>query len=280
MPIDYEIEFICRYRGILLFLWQHKLATTAMLYERYMSEIKPRTAYNYLMMLQKKKLIIKRTDEYGNDPLWMLTKLGLEEISLNLPELEQKYLKSECRRHDLICTSAILGDFIKKIPKDLEIITEQVLRSCFREQWPDCIPNPKEHRPDGYWIFNNDNPLNLMALEVELSQKKKARYEDYKYFYEQFPQDQKCLWIVKSKSLASTIIRCLYPTRPDYYIHNFVLLKDFLDKGWQANIFLGPNKHVTIHNLICTHLQYIDSNSTVPMFTNYLKDTRLTYGIH
>lgn len=61
-------------------------------------------------MLEKKKLIVKRTDDYGNDPLWMLTKCGLEEISLNLPELRQKFLMSE------------------------------------------CIPNPKEHRPDGFWI--------------------------------------------------------------------------------------------------------------------------------
>lgn len=120
----------------------------------------------------------------------------------------------------------------------------------------------------------------MMALEVELSQKKKSRNVDYRYFYETFPRGERCLWIVKSKTLAATILRCLYPTRPEFYIHNFVLIKDFLDQGWEAKICLDPDREKSIRNLFYTHLEYIDSKSTVPMFTNYLKDTRLTYGIH
>ncbi len=265
---------------ILKFLWEYKVATSAMIIERYFPSTKPRTAYNCLMRLKRKKLITTKVTNRGTFPVWELTKDGLKEIRNYIPSLESKVTSSENHIHDIIVTSMHLGPFIQKAPSDLKIITEQRLRCQELTTLPEEIPSPKEHRPDGYWLFNKGNQHNIFALEVELNQKAKRWYEDLAYFYGDFKKNDRCIWVVRKASTAKTILRCLYKTRPEYYIHNFVLLKDIIKKGWTAEFFLGPNQDETILEVFKQNTQYISNTLPVNVFQKYLIDNRLSYEIH
>jgi hypothetical protein len=265
---------------VLKFLWKFKVATTAMLYERYFSNISHRTAYDCIKRLQKEKLISIKTTTKGLCPVWELTKVGLKEIENEIPELLCKVAKSENHVHDLICNSIHLGPTINNSNEGIICVTEQMLRSVDVSILPEIIPSSKEHRPDGFWILPGGEEIKLMALEVELNQKSKKRYEELIYYYGEFPSDTRCLWIVKSKVTASTILSSLYKTRPRYYIHNFILLKDILKMGWLAPIFLGPNKKSNIHELINSNTPHKLLTDSSRMFIKYLLDNRLSYENH
>ncbi len=265
---------------VLKFLWKFKIATTAMLYERYFSNVSHRTAYDCIKRLQREKLISLKTTTKGTCPVWELSKNGLEEIRNEIPELTSKVTKSENHVHDLICNSIHLGPTINKSNKGISCITEQMLRSVDESILPDIIPLSKEHRPDGFWILPYGDKIKLMALEVELVQKSKKRYSDLSYYYGDFSRSTKCIWIVKSKSMATTIIRCLYKTKPEYYIHNFILLKDIFKYGWLAPIFLGPNKDSNILELVNANNPHKLPTDSSHMFIKYLLDNRLSYENH
>lgn len=265
---------------VLRFLWKFKVATTAMLYERYFTNVSHRTAYDRIKRLQKEKLICIKTTSTGQCPVWELTRKGLSEIKNVLPPLINKVVKSENHVHDLICSSIHLGPNINNNSSEIIHVTEQMLRSMNGENLPDIIPPSKEHRPDGFWVLPYGKKINLLALEVELVQKTKRRYEDLSHYYGNFDQKSKCLWVVKRKSTANTILRSLYKTRPDFYIHNFILLKDILKIGWSAPIFLGPNKNSTILNLINENIQHKLLTDHSHMFIKYLLDNRLSYENH
>ena len=265
---------------VLKFLWEFKVATTAMLYERFFSDVKHRTAYNCLLRLKKQKLIGIRTTQNGICPVWELTKMGLKEVVNLIPPLSSKVTSSENHVHDLLVTSIHLGPFIKGAPKDLEFISEQKLRSVDNSLLPHYVFSPKEHRPDGYWYIQDSKKLRLMALEVELHQKAKKLYEEVSFFYSDFKESDRCIWIVKKQSVARTILRSMYKTRPDYYIHNFLLLKDILKLGWNAPIIIGPDKFDTLYSLFDQSLQSNDRPSPDHMFIKYLLDNRLSYENH
>lgn len=78
---------------VLKFLWKYKVATTAMLYERYFSNVTHRTAYDCIRRLKKEKLISIKTTTKGLCPVWELTKKGLEEIKNDIPDLTCKVAK-------------------------------------------------------------------------------------------------------------------------------------------------------------------------------------------
>ena len=265
---------------ILKFLWEYKVATSAMIMERYFPNVTSRTAYNCLQRLRKNKLITVRTTKYGTWPVWEITRTGLKEIIQLLPPLESKVTSSENPIHDLLVSSIHLGPFIKRFPNDITFITEQRLRSVEPSILPKEIPSPKEHRPDGYWIFNSDKSSKIFSLEVELVQKSKKRYETLSFFYGDFKRTDRCIWVVTRKSTAKTILRTLYKSRPEYYVHNFVLLKDILRFGWSARIFLGPEKEQSLLKLFSGCSQYINSTMPVNVFPKYILDNRLSYQIH
>lgn len=229
---------------------------------------------------QKEKLISIKTTTKGLCPVWELTKKGLEEIKNEIPELTCKVAKSENHVHDLICNSIHLGPTVNMPNKGISCVTEQMLRSVDESILPEIIPSSKEHRPDGFWLLPYGKNIKLMALEVELNQKSKKRYEDLTYYYGDFASDTRCIWIVRSKITASTILSSLYKTRPEYYIHNFILLKDILKLGWLAPIFLGPNKESNIHELINSNTPHKLLTDSSRMFIKYLLDNRLSYENH
>ena len=266
--------------AILDFLWRFKVATTGMIHAHLFSDRAIKTAYNVLDRLRKKKLISSRTDEYGKNPVWTIEVKGFKAIRNRLPELREESFKSANRDHDLICSSIHLGEFINDLPKDIELITEQMLRIYHKEFLPSFVPDVDEDRPDGYWYMASGDRIKLISLEVELSQKAFARYEGYSNFYEDFTEDHRCLWVVKTKGHARKILRAMYKIKPDYMIHNFVLLKDILELGWDSIIFAGPEKTQKVSKMFGDNLWKQVGNKRERFYQNLLLDNRLTYQLY
>ena len=269
-----------RDRDILNFLWKYKVATTAMLYHKFFESVACRTAYYVLQRLRKYGYVQVRTNEYGQSPLWTLEKKGFLVVRYDLPELRAEGFKSENREHDFLCSALQLGDFLKKAPEDLEITTEQELRTYHPEFLPSYIPNVEWHRPDGYWYFKNGKNIKLISLEVELNQKYRGYYGGYSIFYDAFPREHRVLWIVKTIHQAKRILESMYEYEPEYKIHNFILLKDFYKNGWNTKIRGVVDDGKTILNLMEENCQEIADKTGISCFPTYMTDRRLSYQIY
>lgn len=266
-----------RHKKILCFLWKYKLATTAILYEKFYSDIKPKSAYESLQRLRRMKLIKIKYNTDGKLPLWELDKNGLKCIINEIPALRNKVLSSESREHDFLCMAIQQGLFIKEEANDIKLISEQQLRSLDESQLPIYIPSPEKHRPDGYWYFENGHHIKLMALEVELNQKSKTIYESYSYFYGKFKKNERCLWIVKSEAIINTVLQSLYKSRPEYYVHNFIFVDDLIKNGWDSVIFAGPERKQKLSSLFIENSMESAWKSCGIIHKQLLLDTSLTY---
>ena len=118
--------------------------------------------------------------------------------------------------------------------------SEQQLRCIHPDVLPDWIPRSRLHRPDGYWLIPDESSGRLVALEVELSQKRYEQYEVTRNFYNRENSISGVLWVVGVKSLASKILVRFQESGFRFRnIHSFVALDDFLNHGWDSEIFLG-----------------------------------------
>lgn len=265
-----------RSTDILKFLWRFKLATSSMIHQAFFSELTEKATYSNLHRLKIHKYIEVKTDEYGDNHVWVLTKKGFNLVLKTLPELEVEGYKSENQEHDILCSKVQLGDHLKETPKNVITVTEQELRTFKPEFLPEWVPNTEVHRPDGYWFFTFGENVQLMSLEVEISNKSFVRYKGYSYFYNKFPKNSRVLWVIRKRTQAYKILKAMYKYEPDYKIHNFVELKDFMQHGWRAEIFAGINRGQTIRELIESNIEVSSDLGRIPEFNRQVPNGNLT----
>lgn len=251
MTKNYSSNLNQRDRGILQFLWLWKVATTAALARCYYNDRAPATACKRLWELEACGYIESISDRRPNHHVWTLTKLGFQVVREVLPELRAEGFKSESITHDLITSAVHLGDFLMGSPQGVGLFTEQQLRRFDSEFYPDWIPRSDVHRPDGYWRVPVGNPWATIGLEVELFQKKTARYEVVADFYASYPSVIRILWIAASASMGRQIHdKIAAAIRGKAMVHDFVSLSNFSKLGWDAPIELGPERGKPIMMLL------------------------------
>lgn len=228
---------------ILVFLWRWKVATTAAVFIRFQPTYgwAPFTAYQRLLKLQAKGFVEAKLVNSRSFAVWTLTRSGFTAIRNSLPILKEEGFASEAPEHDLYVLAAQFGDWLPKgTVDDVAFFTEQELRRQSPETLFSWLPPTTAHRPDGYWYFPNAKPNSLVSLEVEINRKAFADYVGYGNFYNRYKVIESVVWIVQSQSLANKIEEAAHGNLAEFRdIHNFVLLKDFLESGWQAPIFHG-----------------------------------------
>lgn len=237
---------------VLMFLWKWKIATTSCLAHKFWPGSIPATAYRRLWLMDKANYITTRAlDKTGARRVWTLDSKGFDIVKDHLPELKEQGYKSENPWHDLICNALHLGDFLGDIPPDILLITEQQMRRYHSEFLPGWLPNPEEHRPDGYWKISNKSEEKLIAFEVELHRKRSLTFHKSLEFYRSYHSIQSVLWIVSDVSVAERISHLNTKICPESsHVHNFVLLDDFLTNGWQAKIKHGESITSTISSFL------------------------------
>ncbi len=265
---------------IILFLWKFRVATTAMLHQKFFSDTTSRNAYNTLLKLRGHSYIATRTDEYGKDPLWSIDRKGLELIKEYIPETKSNNLKLKNKEKDLLCSGILQGEFLKEIPEEVELITEQMLTVYQNGLLPKYIPDMTEHTPKGYWCFKNENKNRLVSLEIEVTRMSKLHYLDSSYFYKDFSENSRVFWVVKDSTQVKDILFLMYEACPKYKVHNFVLLKDIYKNGWHAEIIGGMDKNKILRDVLLQNSLSTAGLTLVKCFQDYMLDRRLTYRNH
>lgn len=252
-----RVQLLQRDLRVLAFLWKFKFAPTKVIATRYFDG-REWNAYVRLYQLAKAGFLESFYPNSGVHHFWTLSKSGFEIIKKGLPELVQDGYRSENIEHDLLVLAAQFGSWLKEIPKDVLIVTEQELRRLKPEDYPAYVPKTTVHRPDGYWVFYNGEKTKLVALEVERTQKAKVLYDSVARFYCKDAYVDQVIWIVNSRALAIRMLTRFREVVNEYAsVHSFVLLNDFIKRNWQAPILIGKDAGHTIHQTLVNKSQTI-----------------------
>jgi hypothetical protein len=87
----------------------------------------------------------------------------------------------------------------------VEVFSEQELRRVAIDQYPPWVPRTDGHRPDGYWRVPCLKEKILLALEVELTQKRDLDYSLLAQFYAEEKSIFRVIWVTRTLSLAKHI---------------------------------------------------------------------------
>lgn len=264
IPTDRDMDlFAC--------LWRWKLLSTAALTEKFFGDRSPITAYTRLWHLRLANYIQLISDSGGRNYVWCLSQKGFSAIQSQLPELLEAGFKSENVEHDHLVSAVHLGDWLRQIPRGVELLTEQELRRYHLDHYPDWVPRTSEHRPDGYWRVLRDGNAITIALEVEINRKRDRFYQQLAHFYERHPQIDRVVWVVTSQLFAESVSRLLKKEIDSRsVIHDFILRKDFEKNGWSAPIIIGAEQGKSLSFL----LDHTPQTSSIPVWTRFLLDTR------
>ena len=246
-------------QDILIDLWRWKLLSTAALTEMHFSKQQPSSAYNRLWRLRQEGLIStmhlsgKKTDRAF---LWTLSPRGFKEILPLLDSMKEVGFRSECVQHDWLVTAVHLGEWLKGLPVGCEVFTEQELRRFHSSQYPNWIPKGDDRRPDGYWRIRKGHKFGTVALEVELSKKTPTEYRSIATAYDLEESIYRVVWVVKSKTISSTIEE-QRGVGNSSSCFSYILLSDFLEKGWDAKVYLGRDQGFSLRQLLCDSVQTV-----------------------
>lgn len=238
---------------VLLSLWRWKVLSTATLTELHFSKVSPTTAYYHLSQMRKQNLI-HLTPVPGSDSsafYWCLTVRGFREVLPSLPQLKDEGYKSESLKHDGLVSAIHLGDWVRGVPPDCAVFSEQELRRLHLDQYPSWVPAIDIHRPDGYWLTKIGGDRAVIALEVELTRKSGSQYRGIGTFYSNRKNVTRILWVVRTMGIIRHVqkeIKAVVSQR--YLVHDFVLLKDYQQNGWNAKIILGEESGFSMGDLL------------------------------
>lgn len=156
--------------------------------------------------------------------------------------------------HDYWATAFHLGEFVYSVPSNVELFSEQEINSTESDCFPDWLPKSKSHIPDGYTYIKKPGG-EVLAIEVELSQKTMARYEEMIGFLDRHDEISRVLWLCANERLIEKITQKIVSQkrlRPN--LHNFILLGDFQKRGWQCSILWGDKAELTVSSVMGQHL--------------------------
>ena len=237
----------------LMFIWQWKLCTTALLKHAIYKEKTYYRTYRRLRDLAKLNFLTALMSTDGNHYVWSLTEKGFEFLESHLPELESHGFKSENRDHDFWVTAIHLGEWINGIPKNCALVSEQQLRRYKLSDYPDWTPRTSSHRPDGWWNINLGKPQNqsLIALEVELSRKTPMRYHKAATYYSNTVKPYQVIWVVansKDSKCIDDAIKSVSSSRGEE--QSFLTIDQYIQNQWQSKIEKGKNQGKTLLEIL------------------------------
>lgn len=235
---------------VVKFLWKWKVSTTAALTLKFFPNTAPHTAYNRLLELEKRKVILGRADLSGKYFVWTLTADGNARCKNSDIHLKDDGYRSEYPAHDLLVAAAHNGDWLLSKPENIEIFTEQQIRRYASDAYPSWVPTLDIHRPDGYWRIHHGDSARTIALEVELHHKAKSDYRRVALFYNHFTSIRRVLWIIPQASTARHLAKELENKDDEWNPHIFTTVAEFEEHGWAAPILVGHDTGSTIAEVL------------------------------
>lgn len=225
---------------ILRFLWRWKAVSTAALAKSFYPDVRPFTAYQRLLMLERARFIKSYSFRHRMGSAWTLDNRGFRFILPYLAGLKEEGFASENPVHDFYSTAFHLGEWLSSRPPTGLTCTEQEMRRLHPDLLPIWVPTSDGRRPDGFSMIGSGKEAKLYAFEVELTQKSKASYELILDYYEEEESISGVFWLVSSPNIQRVIqgeILKLSPARSK--IHHFIQLSEFKKHGWYAPVSVG-----------------------------------------
>lgn len=225
-------------------LWKWKLLTTTQIQ---MAVYKNRTmekCYRRLMDLYRERYIECFTTQDQKVSFWQLTEKGYTVLDFSELEMDHSGFRSENQEHDFWVNAIHFGAWVNQKSSNADIFTEQQIRRTSIASFPKWVPHTKEHRPDG-WLkvdLSQPNKRGLIALEIELSKKAPASYNEAGKFYSATIEVAHVLWFVRTLRDAQYIHGHLQGSlQKKISEHSFILMDHFIKNQFQAKIILGKN---------------------------------------
>jgi len=237
---------------ILLFLWRHRIATFQALKIIFYPTLSNRQAYDRLKRLRQGNYLVLESLQGTHNRIWQLGKRGQLYVQNELMiESKTKTHNPQSGRHDLIVMAMLLGDWMKKVPESVKMVTEMELMETEIMELPKELRDKPDHRSDGIWIFKNGDSHFGISLEVEINRKSIVRYEAIGSFYNRNLFFKNVIWLINSKSHAAAIQEASQKfgnLRPG--LHLFILQKDFEQFLWQSKFLNVSMQNLTVSSFL------------------------------
>lgn len=222
---------------ILKFLWKWKLAPSSVLHQALAPETNPNTFNKRIKKLENNNLIQCHTEMFYGFQAWGLCEFGFYVVKESLGNVRDHGFKSASLPHDRLVLAFQLGEWIwQKDPKPL-FITDQELMKYPADIISRLVPTPKDHRPDGYTVFLNQEKKKVFAVEVELHAKTVSRYHTLIAWYSLQKEITQVLWLIGDPFALDQVLKAkaeAQETSQNYHV--FVDLNEYLKDGWDAMI--------------------------------------------
>jgi hypothetical protein len=257
--------------AILKFIFRFKVITTQAIHHKFFKEAGIHCAYQRLSTLSKLGLLQCITDTKARHYVWCLNRRGFLALYEVWPQLREHGFLSEYLSHDILVTAAHLGEFLNDNSDYKNLFTEQELRRYDKDYYPNWVPRSYRHRPDGYLNVGTPEIPKTIALEVELSEKKKSRYKLCADFYRDYPEVKQIIWIAGPLTVLKFVHKALCEALGDKpFLHSFIQLDHFLKDQWQAKVVIGYLKDLSLAEI----LQVSKINRPSTLMPRLLLDTR------
>ncbi len=231
-------------------LWKHKILTTRAIWLGAFQNASLKTCYERLVKLRKSNYI-RKISISDNGYAWSLSVNGFNILKLHLPEFKLPGYGSESPLHDLLVPIAAHSDFWPNSPDNILFLTEEEIKRLPFESLPSWFPLDLIRRPDGIWNIKTRIGKNLVALEVETSLKAILKYETIARQYQDSDSISHVVWFVPTISFADSIYSS-FKKRVGLvnFKHEFILLSDLVNIGWNAQIRFGSGRFSKLSDLL------------------------------
>jgi hypothetical protein len=217
--------------------------------------------YKALRQLKKERFI-QRLPRGKNleQELWALTDHGFEVILMDRDDLIHYRYKPHAPAHDYLGSCLQLGD-LWQFPCDKMLFTEQMLASLAPSNFPKGFKEYDGHVPDGITVIRSQLKEATIGYEVDLNLKDVERYESTFRYY-QIVKPTLIFWLVRNTWMADRIAAVgkhphSFSQNGEHVLPNvcFVLVEEFKEKIWEAEVLNGKYKGMSIRKLHANLLQ-------------------------
>jgi hypothetical protein len=255
---------------VLDFLWMWKVASLPMLREVAYRKKSYWWVYKALRQLQKEKYIeLLPRGKNLDQEVWTLTEHGFEVVLMDRDDIKEYRYRVHAPAHDFLGTCLQLGD-VWQTKTELRHFTEQMLTSLAPSSLPKGFRHPdSEHIPDGLTLFSGAIHNVIVGYEVDLNLKAKERYDSTAQYYLSKVRANVVIWLVRNEWIAKQIVEIFLE---QYEFRNkrenilrqfaFVLVDDFKNRTWGAEVIMGPLKGESIRKLHANLLQTLGNDTT------------------
>ncbi len=254
---------------VLDFLWTWKVATTPILREVAYKRKSAWWIYKSLRRLRVEKYIelLPRGKNLGQE-LWTLTDHGFEIVLMDRDDIKEYRYRVHAPAHDYLGTCLQLGD-LWQLNVEKNFLTEQMLTSLAPSNFPKGFrPEDGGHIPDGLTILPGNINQAVIGYEVDLNLKDPSRYRRTAHYYKYDVGASLVVWLVKNMWIANKIIEQLAEyshggdVNPVLARFAFILVDDFKQRVWGAEVVIGPLKGQSIRKMHANLLQNLGKDNS------------------